>query len=128
MGRRLSAHPAGDQQNARAPRAKAMGAVNSIAVVYRRTEDLKLNPLNARRHSKKQIAQIARSIKSFGFNVPLLIDAELKVIAGHGRLLACRALGWREVPTISLSHLNQVQAAAFAIADWTCFGKVESSL
>src|SRR5207253_3792089 len=72
---------------------------------------------NARRHSGKQIRQIADSIRISGFNVPILIDGELKVIAGHGRLLACNLLGRKEVPTISLEHLSEAQARAFMIAD-----------
>jgi DNA modification methylase len=88
-----------------------------LSVVYRPVDSLKPDPANPRRHSKKQIRQIAASIKTFGFNVPVLIDAEDKVIAGHGRLLACRELGWTEVPTISLDHLTGAQARAFMIAD-----------
>jgi len=49
--------------------------------------------------------------------VPILVDRDLKVIAGHGRLLACRDLGWTEVPTICLDHLSEAQARAFMIAD-----------
>jgi hypothetical protein len=59
-----------------------------MSVVYRPLDQLKPDPTNARSHSHKQIRQIARSIETFGFNVPILVDAELKVIAGHGRLLA----------------------------------------
>ncbi|HYU11096.1 MAG TPA: ParB N-terminal domain-containing protein, partial [Stellaceae bacterium] len=88
-----------------------------MSVVYRPLDQLKPDPTNARRHSHKQIRQIARSIETFGFNVPILVDAELKVIAGHGRLLACRELGRAEVPTISLEHLTKAQARAFMIAD-----------
>ena len=88
-----------------------------ISVAYRRIGDLKPDPANPRRHSKKQIRQIARSIETFGFNVPVLVDAELKVIAGHGRLLACQELGWSEVPTLCLDHLTPAQARAFMIAD-----------
>jgi ParB-like chromosome segregation protein Spo0J len=51
-------------------------------------DDLNPDPRNSRLHSKKQIRQIASSIETFGFNVPVLVDAELKVICGHGRLLA----------------------------------------
>jgi hypothetical protein len=52
------------------------------------------------------------SINAFGFNVPVLIDHEDKVIAGHGRLLACGELGWTEVPAICLDHLAPEQARA----------------
>jgi ParB-like nuclease family protein len=75
------------------------------------------DPANPRRHSKKQIRQIAESIRIFGFNVPILIDREGKAIAGHGRLLACRELGVAEVPTLCLDHLTPAQARAFMIAD-----------
>ena len=88
-----------------------------IEVVYRPIDQLRPDPKNARRHSRKQIRQVADSIQAFGFNVPILIDAELKVIAGHGRLLACQLLGDGEVPTISLEHLSEAQARAFMIAD-----------
>src|SRR5205807_7492897 len=88
-----------------------------IEVVYRPIDQLRPDPKNARRHSRKQIRQVADSIQAFGFNVPILIDAELKVIAGHGRLLACQLLGHKEMPTISLEHLSPAQARAFMIAD-----------
>jgi len=88
-----------------------------LRVVYRRIDDLKLDPTNPRRHSKKQIRQIANSVKTFGFNVPVLVDADLNVIAGHGRLLAGRELGITEVPTLCLDHLSPAQARAFMIAD-----------
>jgi ParB-like chromosome segregation protein Spo0J len=88
-----------------------------LALVYRRIEDLKPDPANARISSKKQVRQLARSIDTFGFNIPVVVDASLKVIAGHGRIAACRQLGWSEVPTICLDHLSEVEARAFAIAD-----------
>jgi hypothetical protein len=88
-----------------------------MSVVYRRVDDLKPDPWNPRLHSKRQIRQIATSIETFGFNVPVLVDAELKVICGHGRLLACRELGWSEVPTLCLDHLSPAQTRAFMIAD-----------
>jgi ParB-like nuclease domain len=72
-----------------------------ISVVYRRANELKPDPTNARRHSRKQIRQIARSIEAFGFNVPILVDAGAQ---GHppvtGRLLASGELGRSEVPAI----------------------------
>jgi DNA modification methylase len=78
---------------------------------------LKPDPRNPRRHSKPQIAQIARSIKAFGFNVPILVDEQLNVLAGHGRVLAAQRIGMQEVPIIRLAHLSEPQACAFAIAD-----------
>src|SRR5438093_13755265 len=88
-----------------------------MSVVYRRVDDLKPDPRNPRLHSRTQIRQIASSIETFGFNVPVLVDAELKVICGDGRLLACRELGWSEVPTLCLDHLTPAQTRAFMIAD-----------
>jgi len=88
-----------------------------IEVVHRLVDQLKPDPRNPRRHDKKQIRKIADSIATFGFNVPILVDSELRVIAGHGRLLACRLLGHPEVPTISLEHLSPAEARAFMIAD-----------
>jgi ParB-like chromosome segregation protein Spo0J len=88
-----------------------------LEVTYLRTTSLKPGPRNPRVHSDKQVRQIAQSVESFGFNVPLLIDDELKVIAGHGRLLAARKLGWDTVPAIRLSHLTESQRMAFLIAD-----------
>jgi len=93
---------------------KARGA---IAVCYRPIDQLKLDPRNPRLHSRRQVRQIARSIEAFGFNVPVLVNADLKVVAGHGRVLACQELGWSEVPTICLDHLTAAQANAFMIAD-----------
>jgi hypothetical protein len=80
-----------------------------LEVTYLRTTSLKPDPRNPRVHCDKQVRQIAQSIESFGFNVPLLIDDEEKVIAGHGRLLAVRKLGWDTVPAIRLSHLTESQ-------------------
>jgi len=90
---------------------------NPLSIESLSTDLLKPDPQNARQHSDRQIKQIARSIQSFGFNVPLLIDRNYKVLAGHGRLLACRKLGWMVVPVIRLEHLTEAQARAFAIAD-----------
>jgi DNA modification methylase len=88
-----------------------------LAVVYRQIDQLTPDPANPRRHSCKQIRQIANSIRAFGLNVPILIDREGKVIAGHGRLLACRLLGITEVSTLCLDHLTPAQARAFMITD-----------
>lgn len=88
-----------------------------VRVEYRRVQDLKPDPRNPRCHTSKQVRQIAKSIETFGFVVPVLVDAAGKVIAGHGRLLACQELGRDEVPTITLEHLTEAQARAFMVAD-----------
>src|ERR1700689_470957 len=72
---------------------------------------------NPRTHSDAQVAQIAASIREFGFNNPILVDTEDGVIAGHGRLLAARKLGLAEVPVIVLDHLTEAQKRAYIIAD-----------
>ena len=72
---------------------------------------------NSRKHSDQQIAQIAGSIKEFGFNNPVLIDKDYGIIAGHGRVLAARKLDLKEVPCIRLEHLTETQKKAFIIAD-----------
>jgi DNA modification methylase len=88
-----------------------------ISIAYRPIDELRTDPNNPRVHSPKQLAQIARSIETFGFNVPVLIDAEDRVVAGHGRILASRRLGLHQVPVIRLEHLSEEQARAFLIAD-----------
>lgn len=79
--------------------------------------NLKPDPGNPRVHSRKQIRQIAESIKAFGFLVPVLVDRRDQVVAGHGRIKAAELLGWTEVPTIRLDHLSEAQAKAFLLAD-----------
>jgi DNA modification methylase len=88
-----------------------------LAIEYLSVGSLRPDPKNARQHSDKQVQQIARSIETFGFNVPVLVDANLRVVAGHGRLLASKLLGIADVPVIRLEHLSETQRVAFAIAD-----------
>jgi 16S rRNA G966 N2-methylase RsmD len=72
---------------------------------------------NSRTHSDEQVAQIAASIKEFGWTNPILVDGDNSIIAGHGRLMAARKLGYKEVPTIELSDLTETQKKAYIIAD-----------
>lgn len=72
---------------------------------------------NSRTHSDAQIAQIAASIKEFGFTNPVLIDETGGIIAGHGRTMAARKLGLDEVPCLRLSYLSEAQKKAYIIAD-----------
>ena len=72
---------------------------------------------NSRTHSDEQVAQVAGSIREFGWTNPILIDSEDIVIAGHARLLAARKLGMAEVPVIVLAHLTPAQKRALIIAD-----------
>ena len=86
---------------------------------YKRVPVSELTPYarNARTHSPAQVAQIAASIREFGWTNPILVDGERGVIAGHGRLLAARQLGMTKVPTLELSHLTPAQRRAYALAD-----------
>jgi len=88
-----------------------------IEVKYRKIEDLIPYVNNSRKHSDEQVAQIASSIKEFGWTNPILIDGANSIIAGHGRLMAARKLKMEEVPTIELSHLTDTQRKALVIAD-----------
>lgn len=72
---------------------------------------------NSRTHSDAQVAQIAASIKEFGWTNPILVDGTNGIIAGHGRLLAARKLGQTEVPVIELAHMTESQKKAYVIAD-----------
>lgn len=72
---------------------------------------------NSRTHSDEQVAQIAASIKEFGFNNPVLVDKDDVIIAGHGRVMAARKCGIMEVPCIRLGHLTETQRKAYVIAD-----------
>ena len=72
---------------------------------------------NSRTHSDEQVAQIAASIKEFGWTNPILVDGDNGIIAGHGRLMAARKLGYTEVPTIELADLTETQKKAYIIAD-----------
>ncbi len=78
---------------------------------------LKSNPSNARTHSKRQLKQIAASIKRFGFTNPVLVDDGLTILAGHGRVAAASQLGMTEVPIIRLSHLSEAEKRAYVLAD-----------
>jgi hypothetical protein len=78
---------------------------------------LRPNPRNPRTHSKKQIRQIAASIRKFGFLNPVLVDDANMVLAGHGRLEAARLEGVTHAPIIRFGHLTEVQKRAYVIAD-----------
>lgn len=72
---------------------------------------------NARTHSDEQVAQIAASIREFGWTNPVLVDGDNGIIAGHGRVLAARKLGYSDVPCIELAHLTDTQKRAYVLAD-----------
>jgi len=88
-----------------------------LKVEYRKVDDLQPYAGNARTHSDKQIAQIAASIRLFGFMNPALIDIDDGIIAGHGRVAAAQTLGLTEVPVIELAHLSDAERRVYIIAD-----------
>ena len=86
-------------------------------IVSRKVEDLIPYARNSRTHSDAQVAQIAASVREFGWTNPVLVDGENGIIAGHGRVLAARKLGMEEVPCIELAGLTDTQRRAYIIAD-----------
>ena len=86
-------------------------------IKQRRTAELIPYARNARTHSDEQVAQIAASIREFGFNNPVLVDKDNGIIAGHGRVAAAHLLGLDTVPTVVLDHLSDVQRRAYILAD-----------
>jgi DNA modification methylase len=75
------------------------------------------HPKNPRKHSRQQIRAIATSIKTFGFNAPILIDKDGRILGGHGRVEAAKLLGLDKVPVVLLDHLNDTEARAYSLAD-----------
>ena len=88
-----------------------------LSLTYLPVDALRPYARNARTHSKRQIRQIAASIKEFGFTQPVLIDKENSIIAGHGRVEAAKLVGLSKVPTIRLEGLSPDQVRAYIIAD-----------
>lgn len=89
----------------------------TIQITYKPIQDLIPYARNSRTHSDAQVAQIAASIREFGWTNPVLLDGENGIIAGHGRVMAAQKLGETEVPTIELGHMTDAQKRAYIIAD-----------
>lgn len=83
----------------------------------RKVDDLIPYARNARTHSDEQVAQIAASIKEWGWTTPILIDEEGEIIAGHGRVMAARKLGIEEIPTMTAVGWTKAQKKAYVLAD-----------
>lgn len=88
-----------------------------LKIVYRKIADLQRYEANARYHSDEQVRRIAASMREFGFNVPILLDPNDEIIAGHGRLDAAELNGYEEAPTVTITGLTQDQIDALRIAD-----------
>ncbi len=95
----------------------AIDSEHHLAVDYRLVSTLIPFARNPRTHSEAQVAEIAASIREFGWTNPILIDGENGIIAGHGRLLAARQLGMKTVPVIELAGMNEAEKRAYIIAD-----------
>lgn len=91
-----------------------------LQIAYRALSELRENPHNTKIHPKKQLAQVCRSIRSFGFLTPMLIDATGMILCGHARFAAANELKLDKVPTVCVDHLTEAQRRAFVIADNKC--------
>lgn len=91
--------------------------MSDINIEYRSTAEITPYARNSRTHSDEQVAQVAASIKEFGWTNPILVDETNTIIAGHGRLMAAQRMGMAEVPTITLANLTEAQKRAYVIAD-----------
>src|SRR5688572_4076808 len=88
-----------------------------LEIEYRPIDSLIPYARNARTHSDAHIAQIAASIKEFGWTNPILVDGDQGIIAGHGRVLGALQLGITEVPVIELAGMTDAQKKAYVLAD-----------
>ncbi len=91
--------------------------MSTLQIYYRPIDSLIPYARNAKQHSDAQVAQIAASIREFGWGAPILVDGQNNVIAGHGRLLAARKLGMTDIPVVPLEHLTDTQRRALILAD-----------
>jgi len=90
---------------------------DALAIEYRPLDALIPYARNSRTHSEAQVAQIAASIREFGWTNPVLVDEQQTIVAGHGRVLAAQKLGLESVPTITLAGLTDAKRRAYVIAD-----------
>jgi DNA modification methylase len=91
--------------------------MDDLAIAWRPLGELIPYARNPRTHSDAQVAQIAASIREFGWTNPVLVDGENGIIAGHGRVMAARKLGLEHVPVIELAHMSEAQKGAYVLAD-----------
>jgi DNA modification methylase len=91
--------------------------MDDLQIAWRPLGELIPYARNPRTHSDAQVAQIAASIREFGWTNPVLVDGANGIIAGHGRVLAARKLGLERVPVIELAHMSEAQKRAYILAD-----------
>lgn len=99
------------------PQSKQAEGRPGYEISWRDIGDLLPYARNSRTHSDAQVAQIAASIREFGWTNPILVDTDGTIIAGHGRVMAARKLGEQQVPVITLGHMTDAQRRAYVIAD-----------
>lgn len=91
--------------------------MKELNIVYKNIKELKPYKKNAKKHDKKQVEQIANSIKEFGSTQPVIIDKNNCVVAGHGRILGAKKAGLKQVPTVTLEELTEEQIKAYRLVD-----------
>jgi len=91
--------------------------LRDLAIEHRSISALKVNPRNARTHSRRQVKALAESVRQFGFTSPILVDDHGMILAGHGRAQAAKLLGLDRVPTIRIGDLSEAQKRAYVLAD-----------
>ena len=91
--------------------------MEQLNIKYKNISTLHPYKKNAKKHDKKQVEQIANSIKEFGFTQPVIIDKNNCVVAGHGRILGAKKAGLKEVPTVCLEELTEEQIKAYRLID-----------
>lgn len=91
--------------------------MEQLNIKYKNINTLHPYKKNAKKHDKKQVEQIANSIKEFGFTQPVIIDKNNCVVAGHGRILGAKKAGLKEVPTVCLEELTEEQIKAYRLVD-----------
>ncbi len=91
--------------------------MGNLEIVYLRTDELLPYARNARKHSVKQVGQIAASIIEFGFLNPVIIDRNKTIVAGHGRVMAAQQIGLEKIPVVRAEHLTDAQRRAYTLVD-----------
>ena len=91
--------------------------MSKLKIVYKHVDEIIPYVNNPRKINQNAIDKVASSIKNFGFKVPIIIDKDNEIVAGHNRILAAKKLGMEEVPCIVVEDLTEQQIKAFRIAD-----------